>query len=300
MNGLFAQLLFRVGFFLMSCSFVALSVEAKEITVDAGFGCQLRAVVETPTSQEPTADVLFLTGFSDRADNHGPLFTQMTESGFRVISFDYPSHGKTDCWNLSFHDMLSLEGLAQIVLLSPEIKSEAPLFLVGWSTGGLIAYRMLQRGLPAFRKVSGAVLLAPGLSVYPVPGEWGFVTIDSLLSNPEPPHMGELYPSSPLAYPFFGADLIATSVLARFENVPQTPVMMILGDDVLDVYANTPKIKKWFIRSRNPLFTAYQCKGAKHELDNEIEPIGQTVRNLTVNFLNGDNSKIANSVCQPL
>lgn len=290
----------RLTLFLMSLSLVAAAVEAKDITVDAGYGCQLRAVVETPAAKTATADVLFLTGFSDRADNHGPLFTQLTNSGFRVISFDYPSHGKTDCWSLNLHDMLSLEGLAQIVLLSPEIKSEAPLYLVGWSTGGLLAYRMLQRGQPAFRKVSGAVLLAPGLSVYPIPGEMGLVTMDSLLSNPKPPHLGEISPLSPLAYPLFATDLIATSLLARFESVPEVPVLMLLGDDVLDVYANTPKIKKWFKSSRTANLTAYQCDGAKHEMDNEIEPIGQNVRDLIVGFIGGVDVDTTTSACNPL
>lgn len=278
----------------------ATTTQAKEITIDGGFNCKLRAVVETPIDNTIKADVLFLTGFSDRADNHAPLFTQLTESGFRVISFDYPSHGETDCWNLNLHDMVSLEGLAQIVLLSPQIRSEAPLYLVGWSTGGLLAYRMLQRGQPVFRDVKGAVLLAPGLSVYPVPGDMGFVTIDSLLSNPYPPHVGDISPSSPLAYPLFGVDLIATSLLARFENVPNKPVLMLLGDDVLDVYANTPRIKKWYSTIKSKSFTAYQCDSAKHELDNEIEPIGQEVRDLIVNFLLGISTNQINSICSPI
>ena len=274
--------------------------EAKQITVDAGWNCQLRVLVEAPLQQEAIADVLFLTGFSDRADNHGPLFSQLTQSGFRVISFDYPSHGETSCWSLNLHDMLSLEGLAQIVLLSPEIKSEKPLYLAGWSTGGLLAYRMLQRGQPSFRDVKGAVLLAPGLAVHPIPGEFGFITLDSLLSHPNPPHKGEISPSSPLAYPLFGADLMATSLLARLEAVPTVPVLMLLGDDKLDVYANTPKIKKWFQRSRTHNLVTYQCAGAKHELDNEIEPIGQDVRSLFVNFLNGLKLDLENSPCKLL
>jgi alpha-beta hydrolase superfamily lysophospholipase len=283
---------------LVSCW--ASTAFAKDVFIEAGFGCNLRAVVESPADQAPSADVLFLPGFSDRADNHAPLFSQLTNSGFRVISFDYPSHGKTDCWSLATHNMLSLEGLAQIVLLSPEITSDSPLYLVGWSTGGLLAYRMLQRGQPSFRHVKGAVLLAPGLSVYKIPGDMGIVTMDSLLSNPNPPHLGDISPGSPLAFPLFSLDLISTSVLARLESVPEQPVMMILGDDVADVYANTPKIKKWFRSARSAKFTGFQCAGAKHELDNEIEPIGQTVRNLILNFLNQSSPDATMTACKPL
>lgn len=207
--------------------------------IDGGLWCQLRVVVEEPQTIPPRADILFLTGFSDRADNHAPLFSSLADEGFRLISFDYPSHGETVCWSLNSHSMVSLEGLAQIVLKSEELQSNRPLYLVGWSTGGLLAYRMLQRNSLNWRQVQGAVLLAPGLSVYPIPGELGVVKEESLLSNPNPPHMGPISPSSPLLYPLFGADLMATSVLARFEPVPETPILIILGDDEDDVYANT-------------------------------------------------------------
>lgn len=259
---------------------------AKELMVDAGFGCQIRAVVEESKNVTTKADVLFLTGFSDRADNHAPLFSLLTQNGFRVISFDYPSHGKTECWSLNTHGMVSLEGLAQIVLMSPDVRSTQPLYLMGWSTGGLLTYRMLQRNAFSWREVRGAVLLAPGLSVYAVPGDYGVVTLDSLLSNPNPPHMGTISPSSPLLYPLFGADLIAASVLARIESVPNVPILMILAGDETDLYANTKKIKNWYRKAKKQNFLAYQCQNAKHELDNEIEPIGNSVRKLSLDFLN--------------
>ncbi len=280
---------FIKGFvFLGMTIFISNTSFAEQKMIKVGWGYNLRVVIEQNPEVEPKADVLFLIGFSDRADNHGPLFSQLVASGFRVISFDYPSHGETDCWGLNLQDIASLQILTQIVLVETQEKAERPLYMTGWSTGGLLAYRMMQQGQMSFRDVKGLVLLAPGLAVYKVPGVWGFVTLDTLLSNPNPPHKGDIYPSSPLQFPLFGADLIGHSVLARLSEVPDVPILMILGDDEADVYAKTPKIKKWYksFKSESPQFVSYQCASAKHELDNEIEPIGQTVRDLFVNFIN--------------
>ena len=176
--------------------------------IDVGFNCNVRVISETPKSVEPIADVLFLHGFSDRADNHGPLFKQIAAAGFRVISFDYPSHGETRCWNLDLHDFTSLSDLAVRVLAHAKFQSKRPLFLTGWSTGGLLAYRLAQREYFNDRHLAGLVLLAPGFSVYKIPGVFGWVTQASLLSNPYPPHMGPIKPQSPLAFLGFSSAFI--------------------------------------------------------------------------------------------
>ncbi len=44
---------------------------------------------------ETHGDILFFIGFADRVDNHKPLFDAWTAAGFRVIAYDYPSHGET-------------------------------------------------------------------------------------------------------------------------------------------------------------------------------------------------------------
>lgn len=275
---------------------------AEEQMLNIGWGCDLRVVVESPKQVEAKADVLFLIGFSDRADNHGPLFSQLTQSGFRVISFDYPSHGKTKCRSLGVYDLMSLARLARSVLQSSEIQSDRPLYVGGWSTGGLLAYRMMQQEMFYFRNVKGLVLLAPGLAVYKIPGDAGVVTLESLLSNPNPPHLGEISPTSPLLYPLFGADLIGHSIAARLQAVPKVPILMILGGDEADVYAKTPKIKKWYkkLKAETPQFISYQCAQGKHELDNEIEPMGQAVRDLFVDFLNEKALSSPSNICTQL
>ncbi len=246
--------------------------------------CTLRVVTELPVNKH-VADVLFLTGFSDRADNHKPLFELLANNGYRVISFDYPSHGETKCLNLDLHNFTSISNLAEELLAHSSYRSEKPLYLSGWSTGGLLSYRMLQRKYFKKRIIAGAILLAPGLSVHLIPGENGMVTIDSLLSNPIPPHRGPIKPKSPLFFLGFSTSLVTNGMLAKKQAIPEVPILMVLGDDLLDVYADSSDIKSWYSGIKRPSFMAYQCTGAKHEVDNEIEPIGNTVRQLFLNFV---------------
>lgn len=54
----------------------------------------------------------------------------------------------------------------------------------------------------------------------------------------------------------------------------------------------TQKIKSWYKRARVETFLAYQCQNAKHELDNEIDPIGSSARRLTLDFINTQNCNL--------
>lgn len=261
--------------------------------------CSLRVVSEIPEKKH-VADILFLTGFSDRADNHKPLFSLLAGQGFRVISFDYPSHGETNCLSLNLHNFTTISNLAEELLARPAYRSAKPLYLSGWSTGGLMVYRMLQRNFFEDRDVRGAVLLAPGLAVYPVPGVGGLITQDSLLSHPTPPHRGPIWPRSPFMFPAFSGSLLVNSELAKGQAVPRKPILMLLGDDRLDVYADTPEIRSWYLAHKRSKFGGYQCAGAKHEIDNEIEPIGRSARQLILNFLLGEDLGNGQGSCRKI
>jgi len=77
--------------------------------------------------------------------------------------------------------------------------SKRPVILAGWSTGGLIATRMVQSESLQLenRRVVGMILFTPGVSVYPIVGDGGIITEETLTSNPNPPHRGPIKPSSP-------------------------------------------------------------------------------------------------------
>jgi len=234
----------------------------------------------------PRGDILYLTGFADRLDNHQPLFNAWTQAGFRVISFDYPSHGETCGSNINlykFGDLAKLAGYVESITREDATRS---LILAGWSTGGLLAARILQ-GLPySGRPIAGAILFSPGIDVYPLVGEHGTVTQATLTNNPHPPHLGTITPTSPLATPLFAADLLLNATLSRSETLSTNiPVLVFSGGDTEDVYVKSASIRSWVLEQRSGL-TPYgiSCKGARHELDNELPPVGATVRSAAADF----------------
>jgi alpha-beta hydrolase superfamily lysophospholipase len=234
-------------------------------------------------------DILFLIGFADRLDNHGPLFQAWNDAGFRVISFDYPSHGETRgiLNHLNFYGIEDLAKIAQGVERNTREDETRPLLLSGWSTGGLLAVRLVQGRTGLLRKPRGLILFSPGVSVYPLVGDRGFVTQKTLTSNPNPPHLGPIQPRSPLFVPAFSASLLAHTYLAQRAALPNLPILVFTGGDKEDVYVKTKVVQKWVLSQRSRQVgsvAAVQCKGAWHELDNEPEPVGGFVRGLATLF----------------
>jgi pimeloyl-ACP methyl ester carboxylesterase len=241
-------------------------------------------------------DVLFLHGFADRLDNHGPLFDGWVKAGFRVISFDFPDHGETTGADLDKFAGTTgpIKGLAE---LASEIEKRThqdgrrPLILAGWSTGGLVAVRMLQGITPqAFegRTISGTVLFAPGVTVRILVGEGGTVTTQTLTNNPSPPHRGPIKPLRPAMSPVFAADLLINGANSWKAALPAgIPALVVLADDNDDRYVVPQKLREWVTMERSKFgakISAFQCAHAKHELDNEPEPVGSYVRQAAWDF----------------
>ncbi len=246
---------------------------------------QLRVGEALPSNGAPVADILYMHGFSDRMDNHKPLFDEWTKRGARVVSFEYPSHGETCGPGLSLFTVQDLTALAVTVEKEMSEDPERPLYVAGWSTGGLIATRLTQGAASLSRPIAGAMLFAPGVDVQLV---LGAVTLDSLTSDPSPPHTGPISPTRPVTYPNFSGSLLVQATYARWQSIPSTiPTLLFTGGDTEDTYANTPGLKKFVVdqRSGGANITGVGCPGGKHELDNEAEPIGSTVRTMAGEFL---------------
>ena len=255
--------------------------------------CFIRTIIQSP-EKEIKADMLFLIGFGDRADNHGPLFNLMNEQGIRVISFDYPSHGETHCSNINLESFTSLSFLAQEIEEKTREDINRPLFLSGWSTGGLLALRMTQQNFLAERFVKGVVLITPSVSVYTFVGGDGVIREKTLSQNPNLPHFGPPKPLSPFLTPIFANTIKMNAVMARRSRLPfYTPMLVLAADDKLDQYVRTTILKKWIqnTRATKNNLQAFQCKNSMHEMDNEINPIGETVRNLIKDFVNDQTTK---------
>jgi alpha-beta hydrolase superfamily lysophospholipase len=239
---------------------------------------QLR-VGEALPQGKPLGDILFLHGFADRFDNHRPLFEEWTRRGFRVVSFEYPSHGETCGRNLAFYLYPSLANLARQVERETVQDPDRPLLVAGWSMGGLLATRMLQGGLGEgfTRPVAGAMLLTPGVDVRVF---LSAVSNETLTRNPDPPHTGPIQPTRPSTFPI-AANLLYHAGEAREHSLPPgVPVLTVVGGDEEDVYAKSKGIRNWALdqRSRGADSIGLACAGGYHEIDNEPAPMGPQVQ----------------------
>lgn len=91
-----------------------------------------------------------------------------------------------------------------------------PLVVAGWSTGGLVAVRPSQEPFGGLsRPVNEVILVAPGLDVKLIVGDFLQTTEETLTHNPDPPHRGSITPDSPVKTPLFSADLLLNTRRAR-------------------------------------------------------------------------------------
>lgn len=262
--------------------------------------CRLR-VFESRPSGGIVSDLIFYTGFADRADNHRPLYKKLNEAGIRVISFDYPSHGESKCRSLNDYSIMDLVTLATEVLQFKLEDLTRPLIVSGWSTGGLVALRSLQEKLDYKQKIDSLILISPGVSVYLFPGDHGLVTEKTLLSNPTPPHVGTISPASPYDVPLFSFSLLANAYKSRKFDFPQVPTLILIAGEKKDAYVNTRSLKNIINRNRkkNSYIKAIECPESMHEMDNELAPIGPVVQSLFAEFAQGHKVTIENkSICR--
>lgn len=246
------------------------------------------ATASANSTSSPKGDVLFLHGFGDRLDNHGPLFREWSRRGFRVISFDLPSHGESSCDRLNLFTEKKILEIAALVEKTTRDSSSRPLLLAGWSMGGLLATRAAQTNVFKERPLKGVVLLAPQIALPGRIGGDGFIRSSTWTRSPRPPHEGEITPKSMHYTPIFAGHIANAATVAQTEPWPAgLPMLILVGGDREDLYVNTSQVKKWALAQKfagKSMMTA-QCAGAFHELDNEPDPVGTSVRSASADFL---------------
>ena len=248
---------------------------------------------------KPQADILFVHGHGDRLDNHLALYRMWQQAGYRVIALDWPSHGKSNIGPLDIYETKDLIGLMQLVDRATVEDVARPLFIAGWSYGGLIATRLLQQAdlwKDFSRPPQGGILLAPGIVVQPFVGGDGIARIETLNHAPYPQLAAPPSPASPLQNPLFAARVLSTAWTADHADLSKKiPYIVIVAGDHDDWYVNTLGVKKWAQRQqKNDVdLTLFQCPGARHALDNEPYPIGVTVQTLTTLFVKATLNKHA-------
>ncbi len=268
----------------------------------------IRYGVMTPNTAV-LGDVLFIHGFADRLDNHVPLFEEFNRRGFRVISFDLPGHGENTGYgneisNWTFSEIANLAGMIETKVVKDSGIRPEKLLVAGWSTGGLIALRMgqglSQRSLNTQlnRDISGLILYAPGVYIrapwsvgdFSTGFAWGMVgvvTQESLTHHQNPPHNGPISPKASVLHPVFGMNLLYNAFKARALGIPSDfPTLVFVGDNQEDLYADSESLRSWtwaHYLAKKPV-TLVDCRGGRHELDNEAEPMGDTVRKISGEF----------------
>jgi alpha-beta hydrolase superfamily lysophospholipase len=261
----------------------------KTFRLDADDGkLHLRVGVAAPRGAT-RGDILYLHGFADRFDNHLPMIDAWVAQGYRVVAFDYPSHGESCGHGIDGYTFEDLASFALAVEKETREDARRPFLVSGWSTGGLLAVRMLQnRSFPALgRPIAGAVLFAPAVAGRMLVGEAGFVTVDTLTRNPSPPHRGEITPRSPLFTPLFASALVLSAKHAATSSYPtDVPTLLVLGGEDTDRYVDTARVEAWASRAHEAGARIYgrSCAGGYHELDNEPDGMGESVREASAAF----------------
>ena len=252
--------------------------------------------------------VIYLEGLADSILNHRPLFSSLSENGFRVIAFDYMGQGgssgsmnHTRLYEPLF-PTLEIGSQARFVwqelqgLKSPTGHScqQSKKMVIGWSTGGLAAYRL------AYEKWADAVvLIAPGIHPRKFVGESAqspsiMLTGDQVITqrtltrnefqNQANPHIDPINPISPMKVPFFASNLLITSELSHFWEISSTVKGLVFLSGEEDTYVDRDATKSTLAK-RAPHFSIVAYKGALHEIDNELPDVSNDMVQKSIQFL---------------
>lgn len=240
-------------------------------------------------------DILYFHGFGDRFENHEVLFKEWTSAGFRVVTFDMPSHGETTgsvIGGIDFHSFKSLAEIGHVLVNRVRgADDQRPFFLAGWSLGGLLATRIAQEEelRDEFPLISGLILYAPAVAPQKCVGNIACQVTNSTLSQNHFLQTREVKPLSPLLHLPFAARLALEAAKSWHPPLPSDLQTIVFTAADYDAYVLTPLVKKWVGTHRSNYvsrITAYQCRRAYHELDNEPNEYGgDFVRALSREFV---------------
>ena len=240
-------------------------------------------------------NILYYQGLGDSMLNHDPLFEVLTKEGFRVIAFDYSGQGgSTGSMNQTTIKKINQIGDRVIEVLGRgDGSSQKKYHIIGWSTGGLAAYRKAY--VDKRNTVLSVILMAPGIAPNYIVGEglqsWPIdkISMRTLTRNTfdgvNDPHEDSIHPISPIYAPKFALNLQWTAKKARKHWIVSKRIKgLVLLSGSQDTYVNASRTKKALSRGA-PHFKIKQYPLALHEIDNEVEEIARDVRERILNFL---------------
>jgi len=246
------------------------------------------------------ATVIYLHGFADTYDNHEAMLTSLHRAGMRVISYDYPGHGKST-GALWAWDIKRVAGIVREILNSREftegpnaVNRRLPVILAGWSTGATIAIRTAQSWgsdvVPEDMHLAGVIAIAPAMIASPIVGNgWSrlgmWVKPEDLTRNPRAIKYGPRPSTTVLEAGWFVLSLERASIAAKVGDHPQIPTLVLLADNDKDFFSFPGMAKGWIesAGAGNPVF-GYQCPGGYHGLEFEPDGIGALTLRLSTEF----------------
>jgi alpha-beta hydrolase superfamily lysophospholipase len=237
-------------------------------------------------------NILYFEGLGDSMMNHQPLFTKLTDAGFRVIAFDYLGQGGSN-GKMSKTVISMIPDLGDIAWKNhaDDLKHFPKKRIIGWSTGGLAAYYAAYH-----RRADQIVLIAPGIRPNKIVGEglWHWpvneITLESLTTDRysaknSNPHVDPIRPTSPMkVFVPFGVNLLATANHSKSWKIDSAiPGFVLLSGDE-DTYVNAKKTRET-IEENASHFSVKAYPGSLHEIDNERLEIREEAHRDILNFL---------------
>ncbi len=239
-------------------------------------------------------NIIYFEGLGDSMLNHMPLFSKLTNSGYRVIAFDYMGQGGSS-GSMNDTRISEIGKLGDKIwnLHARDLTNYPKKNIIGWSTGGLAAFLHAKYN----SSVNNIVLIAPGIAPNIKVGEqdilkfkFNQITLESLTTqtyndNEINPHIDPIYPQSPLHVLDFAYDLTSTAFINRYTRIRSdvNGFVLLSGDN--DTYVDAQETYSIF-KSIAPQFSVLQYPNTLHEIDNEAEPYGPMSHQDILNFLN--------------
>lgn len=326
-------------FFIVSCSHQAIrepnsdsgvlpQTEFKEIVNYTPLNLNMRAGYSLETKQLRGC-VLYLQGLADSIQNHKPYFSRLNDAGYRVIFFDYLGQGGSEGSMNDSRIQVELPPNATTQMRRkyneldkyfeiPEqgdffwskynsVKnrlgqdcSRSPKIVLGWSTGGLSAYRMAHE-----KRADAVILIAPGIHPKLMVGEsalrWDKMLMfrqtitertltRNLFKDIKNPHLDPIKPNSPARVPQFGGNLLGVASHATQWQIDESVrgIVFLSGEE--DSYVDRNLTLQTLDKNAHH-FEVNSYDGALHELDNEVSAVASDLYENSIRFLDSVTSR---------
>jgi alpha-beta hydrolase superfamily lysophospholipase len=294
-------------------------MELKQMAIDGLLEKQRVGMMLEAEGREFQGCVIYLEGFGDSIRNHLPLFHHLANAGYRVLAFDYLGQGGSEgsMDNMRLDSMALPLPVGRAYEISAQAKwvwnyfsrtpdlrnnrtcAHSPKLVIGWSTGGLAAYRLAEQ-----KWADAVALIEPTVIPKTCVGASANVSfpecLKKIFSNPNVitvhsltsenytvranPHIDPIKPFNLLGVMGFGINLNTTAkLLARFWRIdPRVKGIVFLGGKN-DTFSD-PDATSRLLEKNAPHFTLIRYEQGLHELDNEVPAISENMRDRTVNF----------------